>query len=242
MRALTLHGFARPQIWNQKHFVFHARNYGDEKLRTTIKEVALNSINKWKESSYPLLADKIGNAPILENSNTVKNLRKSKDHIFNLQKQLMDIGERKRSIMRKLCDVRSVLNNIYNGLDVEKVNRTYLEETRKEIDVLCDMEKHLLKLYYEADESEMLLGKESASGINTFVEAINKERQFLKLVCVMGVIVSSLLTIVFISYNHSKRKFLLEQEISELREQTQSESWGSYLKRNTRWMYGWATK
>ncbi|XP_073829463.1 uncharacterized protein [Musca autumnalis] len=237
-----------PKVWNPKYFatftpkLHNQAKYGDDRLRMSIKEDALNTINKWKETSYPGLADTIGNAPILENSNTVKNLRKSKDHILDLQKQLTDIGERKRSIMNKLVDVRSVLNNIYTNLDMKKINATYLEETRKEIDVLCEMEKHLVKMHNEADERELLLNKETSLGINTFVEAINKERRFLKMVCVVGVICSSLLTIVFISYNHSKTQAQLQDKITTLTQQNQRESWGSYLKRNTRWMYSWASK
>lgn len=103
------------------------------------------------------------------------------------------------------------------------------------------MEKHLNKMYTEVDHEEQLLLSESSLAINGAFEKIKKDRQFMKLVSIIGAVVSSLITIIWVSYEQSKNKKILEDTITQLVDEKQkNESWGSYFKRNTRWIYGWA--
>lgn len=184
--------------------------------------------------------------------------------LFKPQHGLITAGEKKRSIMKKLDEVREVLHNIYQGMEMNKINEAYLNSIRKEMDVvcffvliryhlssrvfllsifskLCEMEKHLNKMYTEVDHEEQLLLSESSLAINGAFEKIKKDRQFMKLVSIIGAVVSSLITIIWVSYEQSKNKKILEDTITQLVDEKQkNESWGSYFKRNTRWIYGWA--
>lgn len=57
--------------------------------------------------------------------------------LFKPQHGLIAAGEKKRSIMKKLDEVREVLHNIYKGMEMNKINEAYLNSIRKEMDVVC---------------------------------------------------------------------------------------------------------
>nr|XP_013099132.1 unnamed protein product [Stomoxys calcitrans] len=213
--------------------------YGDKKQMT---DDVVKSINNWTKASMTELADKIGGAPVFEKSTAAKQMRTLQSQTLEIQKRLVDMNDRKRTIVKKKEDVGQVLHNIYRDLDIQRITESYLVAASKEMNVLLEMENHLNKLHNDADEQEKNLLHQYNEAINHVFDKAKKDKRSMIFICVVGAIVSSLLTTIFICYQSVKHQKILRETISELEQKNTKESWGSYLKRNTRWMYNWASR
>ncbi|KAL9923904.1 mitochondrial potassium channel-like [Glossina fuscipes fuscipes] len=194
-------------------------------------------------------------------------VRKAQQNVRQVKKTLLEKANQKRSLMKELDSVRNDLSHIYRDMKTTN-NRShdkYLDLTRQEIE-LCMKEKNLLESITKVDNEEQhLLNYELTAAINESYEKEKMHAHFIKVLGLLGVILSSILTFLaaFASHIYQQRRFYALREemesslVNKLTEpmktvkemienlngaNKEKESWGSYLKRHTRWTYSWAFK
>uniref|UniRef100_A0A1B0AEL1 Uncharacterized protein n=1 Tax=Glossina pallidipes TaxID=7398 RepID=A0A1B0AEL1_GLOPL len=194
-------------------------------------------------------------------------VRSAQQNVRLIKKTLLEKSNQKRSLMKELDNIRNDLSQIYRDMKTTN-NRShdkYLDLTRQEIE-LCMKEKNLLESITKVDEEEQhLLNYELTAAINESYEKEKMHAHFIKVLGLLGVILSSFLTFLaaFASHIYQQRRFYALREemesslvdkltepmktVKEMIEnlngaKEEKESWGSYLKRHTRWTYSWAFK
>ncbi|XP_061394552.1 mitochondrial potassium channel-like [Musca vetustissima] len=207
----------------------------------------------------------------VEKATYMEEVRISQAHVMSIKGQLLAAGEEKRSLMRKLEDIRNELNHIYKDMKINRTKETYLELARQEIE-LCESEKHYSDLYKLADKKEQLLFTEFSAAINASYEKEKLHTNFIKIMSIVGTVASSFIALIFSIFMHTYHQKMffsqrtldenavntvkaLEEKVSDLliewnhqktlmesSRKEEQESWSSYLYRHTRWMYSWAMK
>ncbi|XP_005186133.1 uncharacterized protein LOC101892508 [Musca domestica] len=191
------------------------------------------SSNAWTKSTFGEFAEKMilhRFEYLLEKTSYMEELRKSQKRMLEIQKNLYENAEKRRTIIKKLNDLMSDNGNQGNQLPTTKV-------------LNIASQKQLWHEYNKLEQEELSLATRSVLAINETYEAEKLHTKLMRSFGILLTIASSLLTLV-LSYLIRREPQQQHQyaHIMAGKNQSNAESWTSYLHRNTKWAYSWVDR